>query len=64
MFIGLLYLQVISDRSLHRLLQLLVILFTLILVYLGLIVIPSNLLIVIVTLLGCGFGVIIKHAFF
>ncbi len=64
MFIGLLYLQIISDRSLHRLLQLLVILFTLVLVYLGLIIIPSNLLIVVVTLLGCGFGVMMKHAFF
>lgn len=64
MFIGLLYLQLISDRLLNKTLQLIVILFTCLLVYIGLIFIPSSLLILIVTIMGCGFGVIIKHAFF
>ncbi|KRM61305.1 AzlC family protein [Paucilactobacillus vaccinostercus DSM 20634] len=64
MFIGLLYLQVISDRSLNRLLQVMVITLTLILIYVGLIFVPSNLLILLVTLIGCGCGVVLKHAFF
>lgn len=64
MFIGLLYLQVISDRSLSRLLQLIVIIVTCVLIYVGLILVPSNLLILLVTLIGCGCGVVIKHAFF
>ncbi|WP_100489349.1 AzlC family ABC transporter permease [Sporolactobacillus pectinivorans] len=64
MFIGLLYLQVISDKSTPKLLQIIVIAFTFVLIYIGLIFVPSNLLILLVTLLGCEFGVIIKHAFF
>ncbi|HGF8238750.1 TPA: AzlC family ABC transporter permease [Enterococcus faecium] len=64
MFIGLLYLQVISDRNTSKRLQLILIGLTLILVYVGLIFIPSNLVIVVVTLIGCGLGVWIKHAFF
>ncbi|WP_027108515.1 AzlC family ABC transporter permease [Lacticigenium naphthae] len=64
MFIGLLYLRFISDNKTPRSLQLLVISFTFLLVYVGLIFIPSNLLILVVTLLGCTFGVVIKHAFF
>ncbi|MGX7199086.1 AzlC family ABC transporter permease [Enterococcus nangangensis] len=64
MFIGLLYLQFIADRSLKRSLQLVVIAFTLVCTYFGLIFIPSNLLILAVTLIGCGFGVMMKHAFF
>ena len=64
MFIGLLYLQMISDKSLKLSLQLLVVVATFILVYLGLIFIPSNLLIIIVTLLGCAVGMVLKHVFF
>lgn len=64
MFMGLLYLQVISDKSLSRLLQLIVIVLTCALVYLGLIFIPSNILILVVTLVGCTLGMVIKHAFF
>lgn len=64
MFIGLLYLQVIADRTLPLSLQFSVILFTLIAIVLGLIFIPSNLLIIVVTLLGCGFGVMMKHVYY
>lgn len=64
MFIGLLYLQVIADQSLHYRLQLIVIAFTLAAVFLGLIFIPSSILILVVTLLGCGFGVVMKHAYY
>ena len=64
MFIGLLYLQMISDKSLKLSLQLLVVVATFILVYLGLIFIPSNLLIIIITLLGCAVGMVLKHVFF
>ncbi len=64
MFIGLLYLQIISDQVLQVSLQLAVVTFVLVLTYLGLIFIPANILILVITLLGCGFGVIIKHAFF
>src|SRR5699024_4719874 len=64
MFIGLLYLQMISDKSLKLSLQLLVVVATFILVYLGLIFIPSNLLIIIFTLLGCAVGMVLKHVLF
>ncbi|USS84583.1 AzlC family ABC transporter permease [Fructilactobacillus myrtifloralis] len=64
MFIGLLYLQVASDRTLDRRLQVLMIFITLGLTYVGMIFIPSNLLLIIVTLVGCGLGVWCKHAFF
>ena len=64
MFIGLLYLQIITDRSLPRMLQLLMVGITLVLIYLGFIFIPSNILILVVTVVGCGIGVVIKHAFF
>ena len=63
MFIGLLYLQMIY-KSLKLSLQLLVVVATFILVYLGLIFIPSNLLIIIITLLGCAVGMVLKHVFF
>lgn len=62
MFIGLLYLQIISDQSLTISLQLILVLFTLALTYFGMIFIPANLLILVVTLLGCLLGVILKHA--
>lgn len=64
MFIGLLYLQYISDKSMPQLLKLVMILVTLVLVYVGLIFIPSSLLILVVTLLGCTLGVFFKHVFF
>ncbi|WP_334351784.1 AzlC family ABC transporter permease [Companilactobacillus sp. HBUAS56257] len=62
MFIGLLYLQLISDKSISLKVQLLVILIMLPLVYFGLVFISSNLLILIVTLIGCAIGVVLKHA--
>ncbi|KRM67510.1 AzlC family protein [Apilactobacillus ozensis DSM 23829 = JCM 17196] len=64
MFIGLLYLQMIGDKELPFKLQLIVVLIVLGLVYLGLIFIPSNLLIIAVTIVGCSLGMVIKHAFF
>lgn len=63
MFIGLLYLQIISDQSIKINIQLMVILFTLAVVYLGLIFIPANLVILFATILACYFGMVIKHAF-
>ncbi|AEB74259.1 AzlC family ABC transporter permease [Lentilactobacillus buchneri] len=64
MFIGLLYLQLISDKSIKFNLQLIVVGFVLVAIYLGLIFIPSSLLILLVTLVACSFGVVMKHAFF
>jgi 4-azaleucine resistance transporter AzlC len=64
MFIGLAYLQLISDRSIAFSLQLIVVGVVLILVFVGLIFIPSNMLILMVTLIACFFGVVMKHAFF
>lgn len=64
MFIGLLYLQVLYDKGLNKILQLIVIAITLALTYLGLIFLPTNLLIIVVTLTTCGIGVLIKNAFF
>ncbi|MGX7112410.1 AzlC family ABC transporter permease [Gemella cuniculi] len=61
MFIGLLYLQIVSDFSIKKKVQILVILFTLICIYLGMIFIPSSILVIVVTILGCGFGVILKN---
>lgn len=62
MFIGLLYLQLISDKSIKLKVQLIVIAAMLPLVYFGLIFISSDLLILVVTLIGCTLGVILKHA--
>lgn len=64
MFIGLLYLQLISDKSLNFNLQLIMIGIVLVLMYIGLIFIPSNLLILVVTIVACLIGVILKHGFF
>jgi 4-azaleucine resistance transporter AzlC len=61
MFIGLLYLQIISDKTIKMSVQLLIIFFTLLLTYLGLIFIPSNLLILITTIFGCFLGVMLKN---
>ena len=54
MFIGLLYLQIISDRSMKIALQLIMVLITFGLMSIGLIFIPSNLIVLVVTLIGCG----------
>ncbi|APR07580.1 Inner membrane protein YgaZ [Lentilactobacillus parabuchneri] len=64
MFIGLLYLQLISDKSIQFKLQLIVVGFVLVAIYFGLVFIPSSLLILLVTLVACSFGVVMKHAFF
>ena len=61
MFIGLLYLQMISDRTIKLLVQVLVILFVVVLKYLGMRWLPQNGLLLVVTLLGCAFGVVLKH---
>ena len=64
MFIGLLYLQVISDITIKKKVQFLVIVVVFSLVYFGMIFIPSNLLIIVVTLIGCGIGVVLKHVIY
>lgn len=63
MFIGLLYLQMINDKSISLKIQLIVVAIMLPLVYFGLIFISSDLLILVVTLIRCALGVILKHAF-
>ena len=64
MFIGLLYLQVISDITIKKKVQFLVIVVVFFLVYFGMIFIPSNLLIIVVTLIGCAIGVVLKHVIY
>lgn len=64
MFLGLLYLQIISEQVLSYSLQLLVVLITLGLMYVGFIFIPTNLLVLVVTLITCGLGVWLKNEFF
>ena len=61
MFIGLLYLQVISDFTIKKKVQFLVIVIVFFLVYFGMIIIPSNVLIIVVTLIGCAIGVVLKN---
>ncbi len=61
MFIGLLYLQVISDFTIKKKVQFIVIVVVLFLVYFGMIFIPSNALIIVVTLVGCAIGVVLKN---
>lgn len=61
MFIGLLYLQLISDRTIKFGVQLTTIGFVAILMYFGMAIIPENILLLFVALLGCTFGVVIKH---
>lgn len=61
MFIGILYLQVLSDFTISKKIQVIVIGFMFIVIYIGMIFIPSNALIIIATLIGCGFGVILKN---
>ena len=64
MFIGLLYLQVISDFTIKKKVQFLVIVVVFFLVYFGMIFIPSNLLIIVVTLIGCAIGVVLKNVIY
>ena len=64
MFMVLVYLQVVGDRSLKRSLQLLVIVLTCVLTYVAQIVLPDNLVIIVVTIIGCSLGVWLKNAFF
>lgn len=64
MFIGLLYLQIISDKNLKKSLQIIVVILSMILTYILTIVLPSNLVIIVATLVGCTLGMVIKHAFF
>ena len=64
MFIGLLYLQVISDFTFKKKVQFLVIVVVFFLVYFGMIFIPSNLLIIVVTLIGCAIGVVLKNVIY
>ena len=61
MFIGLLYLQVISDFTIKKKVQVIVIIVVLFLVFFGMIILPSNVLIIIVTLIGCTIGVVLKN---
>lgn len=64
MFIGLLYLKVISDFTIKKKVQVIVIVIVLFLVYFGMIILPSNVLIIIVTLLGCAIGVVLKNVIY
>lgn len=64
MFIGLLYLQVISDQKLKKSLQVIVIILTMVLTYILTIILPANLVIIAVTVIGCILGMVIKHAFY
>lgn len=63
MFIGLLYLQVNSDKALNKTLQVIVVLLTLVLTYISTIILPASLVIIAVTLIGCTLGMVIKHVF-
>ncbi|MGH2205092.1 AzlC family ABC transporter permease, partial [Enterococcus faecalis] len=64
LFICLLFLQIISNRSMKIDLQHIMVLITFGLMSIGLIFITSNLIVLVVTLIGCGIGVMIRHAFF
>jgi len=60
MFIGLLYLQMITDRSKSIKLQLLVVIFVAITMYFLMRWFPGNIALLIATLLGCGFGMAVS----
>lgn len=64
MFIGLLYLQVVGDKKLQELLQIIVIAITFVLTYLLTIVLPANMVVIVVTLIGCSLGMVLKYVFF
>ncbi|MFC6180627.1 AzlC family ABC transporter permease [Lactiplantibacillus daowaiensis] len=59
MFIGLLYLQIITDRSKTLRTQLIVVLFVAILMYFLMRWFPGNIALLIATLCGCGFGMVV-----
>lgn len=61
MFIGLLYLQIRADASMSKAFQLLLVVITLVVFYLGMIFIPTSVLVLVVTLVVCGLGVLL-HA--
>lgn len=61
MFIGLLWLQVVSDKQLSLLYQISIIIATLIVFYIGLIVIPKNILIIIVPIIISYIGAQFKN---
>ncbi|MFC6201801.1 AzlC family ABC transporter permease [Lactiplantibacillus nangangensis] len=60
MFIGLLYLQIITDRSKTLKTQLLVVLFVAIAMFFLMRFFPGNIALLIATLLGCGFGMAVS----
>jgi len=60
MFIGLLYLQIITDRSKTLKTQLLVVLFVAIAMFFLMRFFPGNIALLIATLLGCGFGMVVS----
>ncbi|RRK11666.1 branched-chain amino acid ABC transporter permease [Lactiplantibacillus garii] len=60
MFIGLLYLQMITDRSKPLLTQLWVVLFVAVAMYILMRFFPGNVALLIATLLGCGFGMAVS----
>lgn len=64
MFIGLLYLQVLSDRSKTPRLQYMLIGVTLVLTYTGMMFVTPGLLVLYVTLAGCGIGMVMRRVFF
>ncbi|AVK62105.1 branched-chain amino acid transporter AzlC [Lactobacillus sp. CBA3605] len=59
MFIGLLYLQLITDRSKPLKTQLLVVLFVALMMTLLMRWVPGNIALLIATLLGCAFGMVV-----
>ncbi|WP_155286539.1 AzlC family ABC transporter permease [Lacticaseibacillus zhaodongensis] len=61
MFIGLLYLQVIGDRSIKLALQGSIILIVLVLTYVGMIFIPSGILTLVVTIIACLVGMGVRN---
>jgi 4-azaleucine resistance transporter AzlC len=61
MFIGLLYLQVVADKSIKLTIQLSVIGIVAVLMYFGMAVMPQNALLLVVALVGCFVGVVMKR---
>lgn len=63
MFIGLLYLQMIGDRSMKFSFQVGLVLVALVLTYVGMIFIPGSLLVLVVTIVTCLIGMgVRRHA--
>lgn len=63
MFIGLLTAQISTDKTIKFALQVVVLLFVLVLLYLLLIFVPKNLVVLLVTIGGCLFGMVVKRVF-